>query len=186
MLMHLFRWASWWHLTKIYGKVLCGYEPVSTKSFYHGHTEGMRSATSECGQLCEIMCGESSSSQQKLAALRRATEVHEQYVRECTRGKGLDQHLFALNVLLNIIICWRLISSSQNRGDSWIILFCQPWIAGIKRFGCLALVHSLLTALESVISPRIIPFNLPSWEKAANKKICLGIRRNAEGDGLAT
>jgi carnitine O-acetyltransferase len=39
---------------RLYGQLVCTYEPVLTKSFYHGRTEAMRSATMEAKSCCEV------------------------------------------------------------------------------------------------------------------------------------
>jgi carnitine O-acetyltransferase len=84
---------------KLYGRSVCAYEPVMTKSFYHGRTEAMRPATPESKHLCEIFCNPKSIPESKLAALRNATKVHSQLVKEAARGKGVDRHLFALRCI---------------------------------------------------------------------------------------
>jgi len=84
---------------RLYGKIVCAYEPVMTKGFYHGRTEAMRPATIEAKELCEIFCNPSSTPQEKLAALRRATQAHSQLVKECAQGKGVDRHLYALKCI---------------------------------------------------------------------------------------
>ncbi|KAL3907835.1 MAG: hypothetical protein SGILL_008710 [Bacillariaceae sp.] len=84
---------------KLYGKVVCAYEPVLTKSFYHGRTEAMRPATMEAKHLCEVFCNPQCSSEEKLSALRNAARVHSELVKECARGKGVDRHLYALKCI---------------------------------------------------------------------------------------
>jgi carnitine O-acetyltransferase len=84
---------------KLYGKVVCQYEPVLTKSFYHGRTEAMRSATPEAKELCEIWCNKQSTWTQRLEALRKACKEHARLVRESANGKGVDRHLFALKCI---------------------------------------------------------------------------------------
>jgi carnitine O-acetyltransferase len=84
---------------KLYGRVVCAYEPVLTKSFFHGRTEAMRPATLEAKHLCEVFCSSNTSPDEKLAALRNATRVHSGLVKECSRGKGVDRHLFALKCI---------------------------------------------------------------------------------------
>lgn len=84
---------------KLYGKMVCAYEPVLTKAFYHGRTEAMRPATMEAKHLCETFCNPRSSNESKLVALRNATRVHSQLVKECAKGKGVDRHLFALKCI---------------------------------------------------------------------------------------
>ena len=84
---------------KLYGRIVCAYEPVLTKSFFHGRTEAMRPATMEAKHLAEVFCNPKSSDESKLAALRNATQAHSQFVKECARGKGVDRHLFALKCI---------------------------------------------------------------------------------------
>jgi carnitine O-acetyltransferase len=84
---------------KLYGKVVCSYEPVLTKSFFHGRTEAMRSTTREAKDLCEAFFQTRYSTVQKLSMLRRAIQTQVQYVSECARGKGVDRHLHALKCI---------------------------------------------------------------------------------------
>jgi len=84
---------------RMYGKIVCAYEPVLTKGFYHGRTEAMRPATMEAKHLCEVFCNPSSSPRDKLGALRNATIAHSKLVKECAQGKGVDRHLFALKCI---------------------------------------------------------------------------------------
>lgn len=81
---------------KLYGRIVCAYEPVLTKNFYHGRTEAMRPATMEARRLCQLFTDCKATAQEKIAALQNATKVHSQLVRECSQGKGVDRHLFAL------------------------------------------------------------------------------------------
>lgn len=85
---------------RLYGKIVCTYEPVLTKSFYHGRTEAQRPATPQAAELCRIWCSEpSSTAEEKHAALRLATKEHSRLVKEASQGKGVDRHLFALKCI---------------------------------------------------------------------------------------
>jgi len=84
---------------RLYGKVVCQYEPVLTKRFLHGRTEAMRSATPKAAAFCEAWCSRFTSSEQKIAALAAATSEHSSIVRECATGKGVERHLFALKCI---------------------------------------------------------------------------------------
>lgn len=84
---------------RLYGKIVCTYEPVLTKQFYHGRTEAMRTATPEAAEFCRIFCDKRSTDDEKLAALRKATKEHSRLVRESAAGKGVDRHLFALKCI---------------------------------------------------------------------------------------
>lgn len=83
----------------LYGKVVSTYEPVMTKTFYHGRTEAMRSATVQAKELCETWCDKSKTREQKLHALRVATIEHSRLVKECSVGMGVDRHLFSLKCI---------------------------------------------------------------------------------------
>jgi len=84
---------------KLYGRIVCAYEPVLTKNFYHGRTEAMRPATMEARHLCQVFTDPKASPQDKVAALRNATKVHSELVKECSQGKGVDRHLFSLKCI---------------------------------------------------------------------------------------
>jgi carnitine O-acetyltransferase len=84
---------------KLYGKIVCTYEPVLTKSFYHGRTEAMRSATTQAKDLCTMWCNKSATPLAKLEALQKATKEHSRLVKESAGGNGVDRHLFALKCL---------------------------------------------------------------------------------------
>lgn len=109
---------------KLYGKLVCTYEPVLTKvritsaneatlarysrphstlwtfqMFYHGRTEAMRSATPQVLELCHIWCSKSSTDRERLKALHVATVEHARLVKESAAGMGVDRHLFALKCI---------------------------------------------------------------------------------------
>ena len=84
---------------QLYGKLVCAYEPVLTKQFYHGRTEAMRPATLQAKKLCELFCQNDSDSSDIVTALRDAAKTHSKLVKECAQGKGVDRHLFALKCI---------------------------------------------------------------------------------------
>ena len=81
---------------RLYGKIVCMYEPVLTKHFYHGRTEAMRSSTVAAEAFCHIWVNPLSTTKEKLTALMTATKEHSRLVKESANGKGVDRHLFAL------------------------------------------------------------------------------------------
>lgn len=84
---------------RLYGKIVCTYEPVLTKQFYHGRTEAVRTATPEAAEFCRVCANPNSTKSQKLDALRKATKEHSRLVKESAAGKGVDRHLFALKCI---------------------------------------------------------------------------------------
>ena len=72
---------------RLYGKIVCMYEPVLTKQFYHGRTEAMRTATPEAAEFCRVWCDKYTTKGQKLDALRKATQEHSRLVKESAAGK---------------------------------------------------------------------------------------------------
>ena len=122
---------------KLYGRMVCAYEPVLTKAFYHGRTEAMRPATAEAKHFCEVFCSSRSSTEEKERALRNATMVHSQLVKECAKGRGVDRHLFALKCIAekyNVDVppffrsmAWKVLNhtilSTSNCGNPSLALF---------------------------------------------------------------
>jgi carnitine O-acetyltransferase len=82
---------------RMYGSNPNVYESVQTKFFYHGRTEAMRSCTPEAKAFANVFCSGAASVNDKVEALRRAVGAHVKLVRECSKGGGVDRHLFALN-----------------------------------------------------------------------------------------
>ena len=103
---------------RLYGKVVCQYEPVLTKRFLHGRTEAMRSATPKAATFCEAWCSHFTTSEQKIAALIAAASEHSSLVKECASGKGGERHLFAL----------KCISESKNLPLPYFFK-SEPWTA---------------------------------------------------------
>jgi len=84
---------------RLYGKVVCAYEPVLTKRFLHGRTEAMRSTTVKTAELCAVWAHSASTKKQKMEALKEATQHHSKLVKEAADGKGVDRHLYALKCI---------------------------------------------------------------------------------------
>ncbi|GFH49996.1 hypothetical protein CTEN210_06472 [Chaetoceros tenuissimus] len=84
---------------KLYGEIVCAYEPVLTKKFFHGRTEAMRSTTNKTVELCKCWTNRLASKDEKLNALREATKNHSRLVREASEGHGVDRHLYAMKCL---------------------------------------------------------------------------------------
>ena len=84
---------------RLYGEVVNSYEPVLTKSFFHGRTEAMRSTTKKAAELCKIWTNRFSTKDEKLNALRESTKYHSKLVKESSQGMGVDRHLYALKCI---------------------------------------------------------------------------------------
>lgn len=74
------------------------YQPIQTRQYLNGRTEGMRSATVDSVNYIRL-------SQKKIPreiqwqALKKAVHSHVNIQRECRQGKGAERHLFALKTL---------------------------------------------------------------------------------------
>lgn len=84
---------------RLYGDIVCAYESVMTKAFYHGRTEAARSTTSKSVELCKCWMNAFSTKEDKVKALREATVMHSKLVLEASEGKGVDRHLYALKCI---------------------------------------------------------------------------------------
>ena len=79
----------------LYGRVDNTYEPAMTKIFLHGRTEAIRVPTPESVRFVQTFWGEYPP-QQKVEALKKATEQHTRVTKECAKALGQDRHLYAL------------------------------------------------------------------------------------------
>lgn len=79
----------------LYGQVENTYEPAMTKIFLHGRTEAIRAVTPESVRFVQTFWGEHPL-QQKVEALRKATQQHTRATKECAKALGQDRHLYAL------------------------------------------------------------------------------------------
>lgn len=79
----------------LYGRVENTYEPAMTKVFLHGRTEAIRAVSSESVDFVKTFWAENPA-QQKVDALRKATQKHTAHTKECAKALGQDRHLYAL------------------------------------------------------------------------------------------
>lgn len=79
----------------LYGRVENVYEPAMTKVFLHGRTEAVRAVTPESVEFVKTFWADNSP-QQKVDALRKATQKHTALTKECAKALGQDRHLYAL------------------------------------------------------------------------------------------
>ncbi|XP_039262836.2 peroxisomal carnitine O-octanoyltransferase-like isoform X2 [Styela clava] len=69
------------------------YETASTRSFYHGRTETLRSCTPEIVEFCNAVINDLPN-KQKL--LMKACEKYMKLMSECSAGRGVDRHMLGL------------------------------------------------------------------------------------------
>lgn len=81
------------------GKIPFTYESASTRGFYHGRTETIRSASEESLHFCKTMVDANATKEQKQQALKKAIEVHVAYKYDAVNGMGCDRHLLGLKVM---------------------------------------------------------------------------------------
>ncbi|OWB79416.1 hypothetical protein B5S32_g3638 [[Candida] boidinii] len=80
----------------LYGKVECTYEPAMTKVFLHGRTEAIRTVSLESNEFVTKFFEGSTNSKEKIELLKKACQKHSSRTRDCSKGLGVDRHLYAL------------------------------------------------------------------------------------------
>ncbi|KAF9503910.1 hypothetical protein BS47DRAFT_1374440 [Hydnum rufescens UP504] len=90
-----------------------------TKAFLHGHTETIRTVQPESVQFTKTFFSEASPTY-KIKGLRTVCDAHVKPTRECGKGLGQDQHLYALYCLRQREIL------SSNNGTGLPTLFTDP------------------------------------------------------------
>ncbi|KAM9302989.1 peroxisomal carnitine O-octanoyltransferase isoform 1-T1 [Morus bassanus] len=81
---------------KCHGCPGCCYETATTRRFYHGRTETVRSCTLEAVEWCKSMLDPSESTYQRLQLMHKAFAKHNKMRKECENGRGFDRHLLGL------------------------------------------------------------------------------------------
>ncbi|XP_077978654.1 peroxisomal carnitine O-octanoyltransferase-like [Glandiceps talaboti] len=84
---------------KLHGKPGPTYETATTRQFYHGRTETVRTCTVENIEFCKAMLDKNASAQVKLELLNKAAAKHLQMMNECKNNAGCDRHLFGLQMI---------------------------------------------------------------------------------------
>lgn len=79
----------------LWGRIENTYEPAMTKAFLHGRTEAIRSVTIESSEFVKTFWADNPA-QQKVDALKSATQKHTNVTKECSKGQGFDRHMYAL------------------------------------------------------------------------------------------
>lgn len=83
----------------MYKKRCLTYETASTRFFYHGNTDTIRSCSIQSMEFVTAMDHSALSAETKFALLKKAVEAHVRSTREAMAGKGVDRHLLGLRIL---------------------------------------------------------------------------------------
>ena len=83
---------------RLHKRVAPTYETASTRQFYRGRTETVRSHTAEAKQWCQAMEDGQFTSKRKVELLRIACLKHDELMNEATNGLGIDRHLLGLKI----------------------------------------------------------------------------------------
>ena len=84
---------------KMTAKIPSTYESGSTRKFYQGRTETIRSATSASQEFVLAMSQSDLSNEKRAHLLRAAVEAHRNYTIEAVNGHGVDRHLLGLKLI---------------------------------------------------------------------------------------
>ncbi|XP_028393021.1 peroxisomal carnitine O-octanoyltransferase-like [Dendronephthya gigantea] len=81
---------------KLHKRVAPTYETASTRQFYHGRTDTVRSHTTEAQEWCNAMESRQATNKHKIDLLRIACLKHDELMNGATQGLGIDRHLLGL------------------------------------------------------------------------------------------
>ncbi|KAK7872854.1 hypothetical protein R5R35_006725 [Gryllus longicercus] len=84
---------------RMHGKPAATYETATTRAFYNGRTETLRTCTMEVVDWVTAMLDTHRSAADKKALLKRAIQRHDQLMTEAKGNAGCDRHLFGLYCL---------------------------------------------------------------------------------------
>ncbi|XP_042207020.1 carnitine O-acetyltransferase-like isoform X2 [Homarus americanus] len=83
---------------RIHGEPGAHYESASTRKFFLGRTETIRSCSIESVAFAKAMLDEDCPITEKTRTLRAAIEAHKQYVKVAVNAHGVDRHLLGLKL----------------------------------------------------------------------------------------
>lgn len=85
---------------KLHGEPTACYESVSTRKFYDGRTDALRSTSNESLRLVKALLSPTSTPF-RLRLLREYVQKHEENSRQAFNGQGIDRHLLGLKLIAN-------------------------------------------------------------------------------------
>lgn len=84
---------------RLHGKPAPTYETATTRQFYNGRTETMRSCTVEAVEFARSMLNPKASTSEKRTKLFSAVKMHNELMNHCQKNEGIDRHLFGLYII---------------------------------------------------------------------------------------
>lgn len=84
---------------RLHGRPAPTYETATTRIFYNGRTETVRSCTSEAIAWVEAMLDDKCSDSLKKSLLKKAIEKHNLLMKQAKVNAGCDRHLFGLQCM---------------------------------------------------------------------------------------
>ncbi|XP_034523172.1 peroxisomal carnitine O-octanoyltransferase isoform X1 [Ailuropoda melanoleuca] len=81
---------------RLHGRPGSCYETATTRCFYHGRTETVRSCTAEALRWCQSMQDPSTGLLQRQQKMLQAFAKHNKMMKDFSAGKGFDRHLLGL------------------------------------------------------------------------------------------
>ncbi|XP_063598842.1 peroxisomal carnitine O-octanoyltransferase-like [Penaeus indicus] len=84
---------------RLHGKPAPTYETATTRQFYNGRTETMRSCTEEAVEFAHAMLNPKVSTSEKRTKLFNAVSRHNEIMQRCQKNEGIDRHLFGLYIV---------------------------------------------------------------------------------------
>lgn len=81
---------------KLFGKCYSSYEAVMARTFLHGRIEVAHCISGESLKFVKAMVTKTDEKDKIVHALREAAEIQSKRLSACTKGEGIDSHLFAL------------------------------------------------------------------------------------------
>ena len=84
---------------KLHSRIPATYESGSTRKFFQGRTETIRSATTASTEFVRAMSEKQLSNEKRAHLLRQAVESHRNYTIAAVNGQGVDRHLLGLKLI---------------------------------------------------------------------------------------
>ncbi|XP_077979259.1 peroxisomal carnitine O-octanoyltransferase-like [Glandiceps talaboti] len=152
---------------KVHGRPVPTYESASTRQFYHGRTDTVRSCTMESLEWCKAMVDAKTTSARKLELFHNSVDKHNQLMFEAIQGQGCDRHLLGLQILavssghpMPEIFTDQAWTKSGGNGN---FVLSTSLVGFSQSIGCFAPMLPNGYGIAYTVEEKRIGFSLTSW-----------------------
>ncbi|XP_070566735.1 peroxisomal carnitine O-octanoyltransferase-like [Ptychodera flava] len=153
---------------KVHRKPAPTYETATTRQFYHGRTDTVRSCTQEVVNWCKAMADPKTPIPVKLDLFKKSVKKHSQLMLEAVNGQAFDRHFLGLQILAQasgvpMPEIFQDTAWTKSGGNGQFVLSTS--LVGYSQTigGCAPLVHNGY-GITYIILDKRLGFTVTAWK----------------------